>query len=183
MVLIVNKILGALWLLSLLGIANMAPFLAKGINFLNIPVDFEKNWKGQRIFGDNKTWRGIFSAILAAFLWFALQKLLFENSDFLKKISFFDYSLMPFYYSFLVGLGVILGDLIKSFFKRRAGIASGKPWIPFDQIDYLLGGIVFGLYFFVPSALELFLILFSGIILHILFNLIGYFLKIKNEMF
>ena len=36
------------------------------------------------------------------------------------------------------GFGVAGGDLLKSFVKRRLGIAAGQPWLPFDQIDFAL---------------------------------------------
>jgi CDP-2,3-bis-(O-geranylgeranyl)-sn-glycerol synthase len=34
------------------------------------------------------------------------------------------------------------GDAVKSFLKRRAGIRPGRPWIPFDQIDFVVGELV-----------------------------------------
>jgi CDP-diglyceride synthetase len=35
------------------------------------------------------------------------------------------------------------GDAVKSFFKRRLGITPGKSWFPFDQLDFVLGAILF----------------------------------------
>ncbi len=34
------------------------------------------------------------------------------------------------------------GDAAKSFVKRRLGIAPGKPWIPWDQVDFVLGALI-----------------------------------------
>src|SRR4051812_27852644 len=42
-----------------------------------------------------------------------------------------------------IGLGALSGDLVKSFAKRRRGILPGQAWIPFDQIDWLLGALAF----------------------------------------
>ena len=35
------------------------------------------------------------------------------------------------------------GDSMKSLVKRRIGIAPGKPWIPWDQLDFVLGALAF----------------------------------------
>jgi CDP-2,3-bis-(O-geranylgeranyl)-sn-glycerol synthase len=40
------------------------------------------------------------------------------------------------------GLGAMAGDSAKSFFKRRLGIPPGRPWIPFDQLDFVLGALI-----------------------------------------
>jgi CDP-2,3-bis-(O-geranylgeranyl)-sn-glycerol synthase len=40
------------------------------------------------------------------------------------------------------GVGAMAGDSVKSFFKRRFGIPSGAPWIPFDQLDFALGALI-----------------------------------------
>lgn len=31
------------------------------------------------------------------------------------------------------------GDAAKSFFKRRVHVPPGKPWVPFDQLDFVIG--------------------------------------------
>jgi CDP-2,3-bis-(O-geranylgeranyl)-sn-glycerol synthase len=82
-----------------------------------------------------------------------------------------------------LGLGSLIGDLVKSFFKRQLGVAPGKAWIPFDQIDWILGALV-ALSFFIGltvSFVVVSLILFG--ILHIIANQIGYYLKINKEKF
>jgi CDP-2,3-bis-(O-geranylgeranyl)-sn-glycerol synthase len=40
------------------------------------------------------------------------------------------------------GVGAMAGDSAKSFFKRRLGIPPGRPWIPFDQLDFALGALL-----------------------------------------
>jgi CDP-2,3-bis-(O-geranylgeranyl)-sn-glycerol synthase len=64
------KIFGIIWFVALLGVANMAPVFFKKIPILGAPIDNGKTWRGKRIFGDNKTWRGIIAAILIGFLSF-----------------------------------------------------------------------------------------------------------------
>jgi len=39
------------------------------------------------------------------------------------------------------GIGAMAGDAVKSFFKRRVGIRPGQPWIPFDQLDFIVGAL------------------------------------------
>lgn len=179
--LIIDEILKALWLLSLFGVANMAPVFCKKIAFLETPVDFGKFFKGKRVFGNHKTWRGLIVAPLFAILYFVLQRYFYSNFDFIKAISFFNYETMSFWFPFFVGFGVIFGDLVKSFFKRQCGIAPVRSWVPFDQIDYLLGGLIFGSLFFIPGFFSIVLILIFGIFLHILFNLFGYLLKLTSK--
>ena len=44
---------------------------------------------------------------------------------------------------FSICIGALLGDIIESFFKRRIGKSRGENWIPFDQIDFILGVLFF----------------------------------------
>ena len=39
--------------------------------------------------------------------------------------------------------GALFGDIIESFFKRRMGRNRGEDWIPFDQLDFILGVLFF----------------------------------------
>jgi CDP-2,3-bis-(O-geranylgeranyl)-sn-glycerol synthase len=40
------------------------------------------------------------------------------------------------------GLGAMGGDSAKSFVKRRLGIPPGARWIPFDQLDFVIGALL-----------------------------------------
>ena len=40
------------------------------------------------------------------------------------------------------GIGAMAGDSLKSFVKRRIGIAPGERWIPFDQLDFVIGALI-----------------------------------------
>ena len=74
----------------------------------------------------------------------------------------------------------MLGDAVKSFFKRSIGIASGRPWFPFDQIDFIIGGTIFALPF-IPITLSLFVTaLLITIPLSMLVNLLSFKLKLKE---
>jgi CDP-2,3-bis-(O-geranylgeranyl)-sn-glycerol synthase len=143
-------ILEALWFFLPAGIANMAPVAAAklpGLRRFNTPMDFGKSWHGQRIFGANKTWRGLAVGIAVATIVIGLQKYLFSRSLFVTEISWFDYRptsvwlLGP-----LFGTGALLGDAIKSFFKRQKNVSPGSSWFPFDQIDYIVGSCLLSLF-------------------------------------
>ncbi|HPU94727.1 MAG TPA: CDP-archaeol synthase, partial [Candidatus Gracilibacteria bacterium] len=72
------------------------------------------------------------------------------------------------------------GDSVKSFVKRRVGIAPGKPFHVFDQVDYVIGSLVFAL---IAVALPLDVLLAAMIIspvLPIVANLIAYYLGWKK---
>src|SRR3990172_6960110 len=144
-------------------LANMAPPVLAKYSPLNAPMDFGFSLGGIRIFGDQKTWAGFVIGIIVAVLaGFILSKVYWP----------FDFSAIT--WSALVGAGTLLGDAVKSFFKRRVGIKSGKPWIPFDQVDYTIGALALGSFVFFPGWLNAFLVVFISAFGHIATNHIGY---------
>ncbi|MFC1728024.1 CDP-2,3-bis-(O-geranylgeranyl)-sn-glycerol synthase [Nanoarchaeota archaeon] len=157
--------------------ANMAPILIKKVNFLNLPVDFGKKLNGIRIFGENKTWRGLFFGTLIGIIVFLIQQQIGVKS----LIDYSQYSLLGgVLFGFLLGFGALSGDLIESFFKRRVGIKPGKSWIPFDQIDLAIGALIFTWAVYSYSLPEVLAILGLTFVLPILANRIGYTLKIRD---
>ncbi len=142
-------ILGALWFFLPAGLANAAPVVAAKVPLLKRldgPMDMGHSFRGQRIFGPNKTWRGLLTGMLAATLVIGLQKYLFAHSSWLADLSWFDYRpdaiwlLGP-----LFGAGALIADAVESHFKRQRHIPAGSPWFPYDQIDYVIGGCLFSL--------------------------------------
>jgi CDP-2,3-bis-(O-geranylgeranyl)-sn-glycerol synthase len=161
--------------------ANMAPVLVKKIPFLDSPIDGNRLLNGQRLFGKNKTWRGILFATLFGFSTIIFQQWLNTKNTFFSSISILDYeSGMVLLLGGLMGFGAIMGDLIKSFFKRRMNIASGRPWVPFDQIDLAIGGLAFGSLLYWPGLAIAAVILLITPILHWITNLFAYFLGMKE---
>jgi len=116
--------------------------------FLCRPVDHGRSFRGKRIFGDNKTYRGVVVVSLGTMIGFGLQSLVIHRSASIRSIELFDYA---FFKSVAVGLAVgvaaMLSELPNSFIKRRFEIAPGsvaKGWkraifYIYDQIDFLLG--------------------------------------------
>ena len=155
-------------------VANMAPILLRWIPFGGKPIH-------EKLFGSHKTWRGLMAAILVGGLVFLLQKALY-NIGF-QSWALIDYADFPGYFGFLQGAGVILGDLVKSFYKRKQGIKSGNPWWGWDQVDFVIGGLLLGFLVYVPPAGTVLLLMIVSPILHLLANNIGYLLKIKKNKF
>lgn len=163
-------------------LANMAPVIftkLKLLNFLGFPIDMGKKIGGIFIFGSGKTWRGIVSAVIFGVLIAGVQALLY-NYDFFYNISLIDYPKFFILFGALAGLGAILGDLAKSFFKRRIGIKSGRSWPVFDQLDFIIGFMLFTYWLVRPEWWVVVTIFVITLILHPLTNLVAYLLGIKK---
>lgn len=137
-------ILQALWLVIPAYIANASALLVGG----GTPIDFGKNWKdGKRILGDGKTWRGLLSgAFIGITGGFGLSVAAkFINASDFEFLGLNDFTGFPLMIPIISSIcfGALLGDIIKSFFKRRIGKKRGEDWIPFDQIDFVLGVLFF----------------------------------------
>src|SRR3989344_2693843 len=154
--------------------ANMAPILLRWIPFLGKPIH-------EKVFGSHKTWRGLVVAIIVGGLFFLLQKALY-NAGF-QSWALIDYADFPWYFGFLQGAGVILGDLVKSFYKRKQGIKPGAPWWGWDQLDFVMGGLLLGFLVYVPPIETVLVLFILSPILHLLANNIGYLLKITRSRF
>lgn len=172
-----NEILIAIALFLPAGIANAIPvFVAKlpYLKKLDYPLDFNRTYKGIRIFGSHKTIRGLVFGIIFGILTTALIKELFLTETFFKDINIF-------YYGFLAATGALFGDAIKSFFKRRTSIKPGDSWFPFDQIDYIIGGLLAISIYIQLSLVQYIAIFLTYFGLHLLSSYVGYLLKLKEK--
>lgn len=172
----------AIWYILPAGLANIAASLSRFTKIPATPVDFGKTWRGKPIFGANKTWRGLAAGAIIGQAVYTVQIYLYRF-DFFQHLSMLNYTKHLFFLGAMLGLGALLGDLVKSFFKRRAHIPSGKSWLPFDQIDYTIGAIGLSSFIYFPGWPKFFFLIVFGFVLHILFNLIAYMLRLqKNEL-
>jgi CDP-2,3-bis-(O-geranylgeranyl)-sn-glycerol synthase len=139
-----NVIIQAFWIVIPIYVANASAVIVGG----GRPIDFGKTWKdGRRILGDGKTWRGLFAGtfvgMTAGFgLAVAAKYITTSEYAFLGVTDFEGFPLMILIL-FSLCFGALLGDVIESFFKRRVGKDRGQDWIPFDQLDFLVGALVF----------------------------------------
>ena len=137
-------ILQTLWFFLPAYLANMAPVVARGhFELLDQPLDGGRMWRGTRIFGAHKTWRGLVVGVVVGVLTVWLQRAVFEMG-WLRELAAIDYddTTIALPVGFLLGLGTGVGDAVKSFFKRRVGIAPGGTWLGFDQLDFMVGAYV-----------------------------------------
>jgi CDP-2,3-bis-(O-geranylgeranyl)-sn-glycerol synthase len=107
--------------------ANAVPVITGG----GRPLDFGKNFfDGKPIFGKNKTLRGFIFGLAIGTAAGLVESLLFGY---------------PILFSLLSPLGALIGDLAGAFIKRRLGIAPGGLLPIVDQIDFVLGALLFTL--------------------------------------
>lgn len=136
-------IIQALWLILPAYVTNASALLLGG----GTPIDFGKTWKdGRRILGDGKTWQGLFAGTFIGMIsGFGLSVVAKYAVLIDFPIPLDDFTGFPFMIPIIFSLcfGALLGDLIESFFKRRVGKTRGEDWIPFDQLDFILGVLFF----------------------------------------
>jgi CDP-2,3-bis-(O-geranylgeranyl)-sn-glycerol synthase len=161
----------------------MAPVILakfKLVEFLNVPVDFNRKLDGEPLFGRTKTWRGIIGGAICGMLVIALQTLIYKNVSGVAFLYLFVYDFPAvLLLGFLQGLGVGLADLMKSFFKRRLHIPSSARFMPFDQMDFIGGVILGSLIYQLPTA-HLAAILIISPVLPMVANWIAFRLKWKK---
>ena len=174
-----NLIITALYFFLPAYFANMAPVIFGKINALPYPIDSNKKWRNRPIFGKNKTWGGLLYAIVLGTAIFYVQQTLY-NIPFFKGISLIDYTSYSLALGFLLASGAILGDLIESLIKRRYNKEPGAEWFPFDQIDYVIGALVFGAAVYLPPLKIIVILFILAPFLHYGANYMAYFLGLKK---
>jgi CDP-2,3-bis-(O-geranylgeranyl)-sn-glycerol synthase len=145
------------------------------------PIDFGRNYSdGRRVFGDGKTYRGFVAGVVAGIVVGLLQMWLSSayRLEYLPEHTFATV--------IILSTGALLGDLVKSFFKRRLGKGRGEKWLVADMYDLVAGALILLLVFdpvwaFANITLPvlLFIIVLTPI-LHRSVNIIGYFFRIKE---
>jgi len=165
------------------------------------PIDGGKNFiDGKRLFGQTKTWGGLIGGIIFGFLAALLFNFIFfwnfpaieayaiTQSALLKYISviYLQAFLNPPVYlipirAFFCGLGAPLGDLVKSFFKRRLSIGSGKPFWIADQLDFIVATILLNLAWFPTDPFIIILLLVMTPAITLTANNVAFFIGKKTE--
>ncbi len=147
--------------------SNIAPVIFRKINIFPQCVH-------QRLFGKNKTWGGLlYGALFGTLVFYVQQHLSFQPV-------LIDYTQQSLFFGFLLASGAIIGDLIKSFFKRRLGKKEGAHWFPFDQIDYVAGALLFIALLYLPPFNIIITLFILAPVLHYTTNYIGFFLGLKK---
>lgn len=158
-------------------IANCLPVLAIGkIVKKPTPVDLDHRFiDGRPILGRSKSWEGLILGVAGGFIVGLGYSAVLGN-------------VLWTVYGGLMGFGAMFGDALNSFIKRRLNISPGEPFIPMDQLSFILVAyvlvkalnldILVGL---TLSLTELAIIVYVTLVLHPLTNLIAYKLGLKDK--
>lgn len=153
-------------------VANSSPVVLGG----GCPLDLgRKCLDGNRVLGEGKTMRGFAGGVLAGTVAGGIVALLYP-------LPFFAGPQAQFLAAFVLAFGTLLGDAAGSFIKRRAGVASGRPFV-LDTIMFLIVSlaVVFplaGPSLYEPLNLAFFAVL--TLVLHPLTNLLANKAGLKN---
>lgn len=173
-----------LWVFAPAGLANMSPVVARKFRFLDklaYPLDGGRQFRGKRILGDHKTMLGLLAGMAGGLLGAAIQAGIFALAGWPETAPVNYGSASCLLFGLSIGFGAIAGDGIKSFFKRQAGIAPGKNWFPFDQIDFAIGAVIASWPFFRLQWQEYALVLVVMVVLHPVINVASWLLHFQNK--
>lgn len=170
----------ALWAMLPAYVPNNAAVLAGG----GRPIDGGRTWKGRRLLGDGKTWRGTATGIAAgAVLAAALNAVAPAVSNLLGV----DLPTFPLAVMVALPAGAMVGDVAASFLKRRTGRERGAAFPLVDQLDFVAFALLlaflaapewFGAVFTLPVLV---VVVVVTPLLHLATNGIAYALGLKAE--
>ena len=173
----ITPLIGAFWIMLPAYVPNPVAALTGG----GTPIDLGRNYPdGNRIFGDGKTYRGLLIGILSGIL---------TGICLIEIAGRFPSSDLPLHTLLSVGLlatGALLGDLAKSFIKRRLKKERGSSWPVADQYDLVAGAFLLLLagdpgWLLTYVTLPVFVcILIMTPVLHRATNIVGYLFRVKE---
>lgn len=146
--------------------ANMAASFARFMPGSGYPIS-------PRWLGGHKTWLGCALAVAASMstAW-AQSRLRWSGS----AVNYDDW----FALGAVCGVAAMAGDSAKSFVKRRLGIAPGRPWIPADQLDYVVAGLLALSVWYRPAWIDVVVVLALSFAGSIAVNRLSHRLGIKR---
>lgn len=159
-----QDLISALYIIVPAYCTNGAPVIFGG----GPPIDLGKSLPdGNRILGGNKTIRGILSGLVVGAIVGAFGYYLFSRNLFLI--------------AFLASVGALLGDLVGAFLKRRLKIKPGDALPGIDQLDFVLGALLFVSPVYKLSLGAIAILLFVTPPIHFLTNVAAYYLGLKRN--
>jgi len=146
-------------------VANSTPVVLGG----GAPIDRGRRFiDGRRILGTNKTIKG-----------FAYGLLLGSLAGLVEAVLFANYALISI--GVVASLGALLGDLSGAFLKRRLDIAPGNPLPVVDQLDFILGAILFTYLLLNVTVGAVLILVIATVPIHLLSNTVAYMLRLKSR--
>jgi CDP-2,3-bis-(O-geranylgeranyl)-sn-glycerol synthase len=158
--------------------ANGAPVIFGG----GRAIDGGRNFlDGKPILGAHKTVRGFFAGLVIGTLVGFVEHFLFGAPHRFPSLSVITFS-PSLSLGFLISLGALIGDLMDSFIKRRLNIPPGSPLLVVDQLDFVIGALLFSLIIGeLPSPLITLIVVIITPPIHLLTNFLAYLLGVKKE--
>lgn len=168
-------------------LANVSALIFGG----GTPIDGKRNfWDGRRLFGNGKTWNGLILGILVGMGIGILQGVLsihvIQGFNVYSPLQNYYYNLLPdnmlqgAVLGLCLGAGALIGDIAGSFIKRRLKIERGRPAPLLDQLDFVIGALIFASLVVVIPLNLIILIIVLSIFLHLGANIIAYLLGMKK---
>ncbi len=143
------------------------------------PLDFGRNFTdGRRIFGDGVTWRGTIIGTAIGTLIGLIQGIVSIMG--LLPVAIPGDVIQGILLGFCLGAGALIGDACGSFLKRRMKIERGRPTPFLDQLDFVVGALIFASIVVVLPFYMIILVIIISIFLHLSANIIAYLLGLKK---
>lgn len=155
-------------------VANAIPVILGGGRAIDTG---RKLSNGKPIFGSHKTIRGFFAGIIAGTLTSLAENEVLQFGALADLMLPFNFSV---WLGFAISCGALLGDLIHSFLKRRIGIAEGSPLPVADQLDFVVGAVLFSFLVSPPPMLTILIIFVITLPAHLLTNFLAYLAGLKK---
>jgi len=160
------------------------------LNRFKRPLDLGLHFRGKRLFGEHKTFRGLFVNVASCILGAAVQGWLQGRGLLPHWLPLLDYTAFEYEAGLLIGLGMTAGELPNSFLKRQLNLAPGGKmegplglvFFVFDQVDMAIGMWAFLFVVLRPSARLILFSLLVLLVLHVAVSSLGYLLGMRKTI-
>jgi hypothetical protein len=146
------------------------------------PIDGGRAFRGHRLLGDNKTWRG--AAVMSTGPLLATV-LLFRVAGYRERLPAEVREANPLLVGALLGISTVAGELPNSFAKRQLGIAPGTQRNAalslFDQADFVLAAWLLLRPVYRMSARETAEVFTIVAAVHVPINVVGRLLGVRSS--
>lgn len=155
---------------------------------LKRPIDGRLMFRGKRLFGDSKTWRGVATAVVGSVLAVAVQKhVLWHLASGLAIVDYRQVNAVLF--GIAMGVGATAGELPNSFVKRQIGISPGATargpsailFYLWDQLDLLTVTWPLLAFWIRPTVVMVGASVLVALTLHPVVALIGYLIGARKK--
>jgi CDP-2,3-bis-(O-geranylgeranyl)-sn-glycerol synthase len=177
---LIEVVVTAVWAMLPAYLPNNVAVIAGG----GPPIDGGRTWRGARLLGDGKTWRGLAAGTLAGLLVAVGLTAVAPSAGDALGVAVPSFPLAA---AVALPAGALLGDIAASFVKRRTGRARGASFPLVDQLDLVVGAVGLA-YLGAPAWAQgvftlpvLAAVVVITPVLHLLTNGIGYALGLKQE--